>query len=42
MMSSASTQINQPLEALVRAAACFDLVVEVSVLAHKLGGPLKK
>ncbi|WP_145524725.1 type I secretion system permease/ATPase [Yersinia vastinensis] len=42
MMSSASTQINQPLEALVRAAACFDLAVEVSVLAHKLGGASQK
>ncbi|WP_145508081.1 type I secretion system permease/ATPase [Yersinia alsatica] len=37
MMHSTSTPVIQPLEALVRAAACFDLAVEVPVLAHKLG-----
>lgn len=37
MMNSTSTQIIQPLSALARAAACFDLAVESSQLAHQLG-----
>lgn len=37
MMNSTTTQVNQPLEALARAAACFDLAVESSHLAHKVG-----
>ena len=37
MTNSTSTQIIQPLGALARAAACFDLAVESSQLAHQLG-----
>lgn len=37
MMNSTTTQVNQPLAALARAAACFDLAVESSHLAHKVG-----
>ncbi|AIN20300.1 type I secretion system ATPase family protein [Yersinia rochesterensis] len=37
MINSTVTQAIQPLDALARAAACFDLAVEVSHLAHKVG-----
>lgn len=37
MTNSTSTQIIQPLGALARAAACFDLAVESSQLVHQLG-----
>lgn len=37
MTNSTSTQVIQPLAALARAAACFDLAVEPSQLAHQLG-----
>ncbi|WP_227734505.1 type I secretion system permease/ATPase [Yersinia proxima] len=37
MINSTTTQVNQPLEALARAATCFDLAVESSHLAHKVG-----
>ncbi|QHB32648.1 type I secretion system permease/ATPase [Yersinia canariae] len=37
MTNSTLTQSIQPLEALARAAACFDLAVEAPSLAHKLG-----
>lgn len=37
MTSTTSTQAIQPLAALAHAAACFDLAVEPSQLAHQLG-----
>ncbi|MGE4799776.1 type I secretion system permease/ATPase [Yersinia hibernica] len=37
MMNSTSAPPIQPLAALARAAACFDLAVEASHLAHKVG-----
>lgn len=37
MTSTTSTQAIQPLAALAHAAACFDLPVEPSQLAHQLG-----
>jgi ATP-binding cassette, subfamily B, bacterial RtxE len=37
MTNSTSTQAIQPLAALARAAACFDLAIEASQLAHQLG-----
>lgn len=37
MTNATSTELIQPLTALARAAACFDLAVEPSQLAHQLG-----
>lgn len=37
MTNSTSTPVIQPLVALARAAACFDLAIEPAQLAHQLG-----